>query len=102
MTDSLLKTLLAPKPECPRDMSLSVHLERFQSQPWHIKLWRYRHYIPVLPLAFKSWITKLILNKPRDSFTFYVGIYKSSAQVKMKWLYSMEEMLHRLRNKQQL
>ena len=36
-----------PIPPCPPDMTMERHLQRYQCQPWHVRLWRRRHLLPV-------------------------------------------------------
>jgi hypothetical protein len=68
--------------------------DRFQHQPWYIKLWRYRYYI-LIPLY-----TIQIYFKTKTKWNLTLkqawSIEKGMAQVKMNWLYSWEEVKKRL------
>lgn len=61
---------------------------RFQEQPWYIKLWRYRWYIrvpyDVLRIRFKS---KFAEGEFRLAYTIAMG----EAHYRMKWIYTLEE-----------
>jgi hypothetical protein len=69
--------------------------DRFQYQPWHIKLWRYRWYL-LIPLdIFIIWFYNRT-RKPPDrshySLQNYCDITISTAQIKMKWVYDSEDL----------
>lgn len=60
--------------------------DRYQYQPWYIKLWRRRHYIPIPWVAFKIWW------KNSDTpWELAWSIAVGSAQILMKWHYTMDE-----------
>lgn len=67
--------------------------DRFQYQPWYVKLWRYRYYIPIPFYATKMWLfSKWDCFSFGNAWSIAVGL----AQVKMNWLYSWEEAKTRL------
>lgn len=71
--------------------------DRFQYQPWHIKLWRYRHYIPVPVMAVKFWLKerKRPLSYEHDwraGFREMWGLAIGLQQVKMNWVYDLEDL----------
>ena len=79
--------------------------DRFQYQPWYIKLWRYRWYL-LIPLdIFIMWLYDRTRKPPdRSHFSLqnYSDIAISSAQIKMKWVYDFEDLtFSRLINKKE-
>lgn len=63
---------------------------RFQDQPWHIKIWRYRWYfrIPYDTLRY------YFVNKDKyedDSLFIAYKLAFGDAQLRMKWYYTLEE-----------
>lgn len=68
--------------------------DRFQNQPWFVKLWRYRFYLLIPWNATLLWWW----NRKDEDIDFSVawGICIGGAQIKMKWYYTMEEMEERL------
>ena len=67
---------------------------RFQDQPWHIKLWRYRYYILIPYWATRMWLFENF--KDPLSFKNCWSIAIGLAQINMEWLYSWEESKQRL------
>jgi len=61
--------------------------DRFQNQPWYIKLWRYRWYlyIPIEAVIGYAW------NRGELSFTMCWHISVGSAHIKMNWVYTLDE-----------
>ena len=86
-------------------------LDRYQYQPWYIKLWRRRWYLWAYSVALKQtamWIYRglpcnewgvekdskwIPCSKDSRYFTFKFTwmLAKSEAQIKMNWLYDIEE-----------
>ena len=78
-------------------MKLNLN-SRFQDQPWHIKLWRYRWYL-LIPLdIYKMWLYNRT-SKPPDKSNYslqdYSDIATSSAQIKMNWVYDFKDLTFR-------
>lgn len=63
-----------------------VNENRYQFQPWYIKLWRRRHYLYIPIDTIKTWFRSDISLK--HCFSIAIGW----AQVKMDWTYTLEEM----------
>jgi hypothetical protein len=79
--------------------------DRFQYQPWYIKLWRFRWYL-LIPLdIFKMWLynrSSKTPDKSHYSLQNYIDIAIGSAQIKMKWVYDFEDLtFHRPKNKKE-
>ena len=64
---------------------------RYQFQPWHIKLWRQRHYILIPLTTFTIWV-----KSNRLPLISAWKLAKGLAQVKMNWLYDWEEIKEQL------
>jgi len=69
--------------------------DRYQHQPWHVKLWRRRHYIPIPFVAVRIY---LATRKSREGLPFRAAwsIAIGLAQVKMNWLHDWSEIRDRL------
>jgi len=80
---------------------------RYQYQPWYIKLWRRRHYIPIPFVAASIYLASerarmksVLLSADEDwvplswrnSWSIAIGL----AQVKMNWLHDWSEIRDRL------
>lgn len=67
--------------------------DRFQNQPWYVKLWRYRHYLYIPYNTIKSYILVRQTEPPEYylSLRQVYSISKGLAQSKMKWYYTWEE-----------
>jgi len=65
--------------------------DRYQNQPWHIKLWRRRFY---LPIPFNA--LSLKISHPEDPMALHWRLAIGLAQSKMKWYYDWEEVKGRL------
>jgi hypothetical protein len=68
---------------------------RFQCQPWYIKLWRLRYY---LPIPFQA--LRMYLNAGHDphmdcTYKFCWSLSKGLAQGEMEWYYTMDEVKQR-------
>ena len=63
-------------------------LDRFQYQPWYVKLWRYRHYMGIPYSALNMWFHTR--NDDDLNFKNCWSIAIGLAQVKMKWYYSWD------------
>ena len=61
---------------------------RFQDQPWHIKLWRYRWYIRVPYDTFNYWRKSRF---PEGELSLCYSIAIGEAHYRMNWLYTLEE-----------
>lgn len=71
---------------------MSNKQDRFQYQPWYIKLWRYRWYLTIPYCAIKWWIVANVSNEYDSmSFKHEWSMAKGMAQVKMNWLYDWDE-----------
>jgi len=75
-------------------MALDLN-NRFQHQPWYIRLWRRRHLIPVPFLALRGWIRCWGL--PDNEFRIMWRIAMGDACFKMQWFYTQEEVMNQLR-----
>jgi hypothetical protein len=67
--------------------------DRYQFQPWYIKLWRRRYYLKIPFNAISIWI------RGKERFRFAWSISIGLAQCKMNWLYDWEEVRGRLKEK---
>lgn len=72
---------------------------RFQECGKLVKLWRYRHYIPIpFQWIWAMYIRSIFitddttLEREKLRGTMLWSILKGSAQIKMRWYYTMEEM----------
>jgi hypothetical protein len=84
--------------ECPSDLSWEKHVERYQYQPWYIKLWRHYHYLSVPWEIFIYWITSKKKQR-RLNFDLFLKILIGEADIRMKWYYTSEEVFGKLRKK---
>jgi hypothetical protein len=75
---------------------MSDKQDRYQYQPWYIKLWRRRHYILIPFSAFKMWARGVF---DKCQFRFCWSIAKGIAQCNMNWVYDWEEVKERLDKK---
>ena len=70
--------------------------DRFQNQPWYIKLWRLRWYLKIpfhtITYRFKSKFTD---GEWKKAYSLAIG----DAQYKMKWIYTLQEATKILENK---
>ncbi len=66
---------------------------RYQFQPWYVKLWRRRHYISVPFMALGFWDTEMSW---RTSWSLAKGL----AQGKMNWVYTMKEVMERIEKRE--
>ena len=76
-------------------MKLNLN-SRFQDQPWHIKLWRYRWYLLIPYDTMYSWLYNNFRPQKRSHETkmdlgLFWDIAISSAQIKMNWFYNLED-----------
>jgi hypothetical protein len=73
--------------------------DRFQYQPWYVKLWRYRWYLTIPLDVFKIWLydrtSETSVRLIRYSLENYIDIATSSAQIKMNWVYDLEDLTFR-------
>jgi hypothetical protein len=69
---------------------------RFQDQPWHIKLWRFRWYlkIPLDAIRYR-YKSRFSDGEWKKAYSLAIG----DAQYKMKWLYTLEEAREKLAKK---
>ena len=72
--------------------------DRYQCQPWYIKLWRRRWYLTIPYWTIRAW-----LNSNNHGFDFRVlwGITTGMAQSQMKWYYTSEESKARLEKRKE-
>lgn len=66
--------------------------DRFQNQPWYIKLWRYRYFATIPFYAIHLWWW----NSPEFDFKCCWGIATGMAHGRMKWYYTWEEVKENL------
>ena len=70
---------------------------RFQNQPWYIRMWRRRHYLSVPHNAFLLWLnTKDDEDNYFNSFKDCWGLATSFSHSKMGWWYTFDEVFDRL------
>jgi hypothetical protein len=64
---------------------------RFQFQPWYVKLWRLRYYL-LIPY-------EALINYMRGSGSFRMAwsIAIGEAQIEMEWWWTSEEVMERLK-----
>lgn len=67
--------------------------DRYQFQPWYIKLWRRRYLILVPYFALKSWWKHLDSHEPLRLKHAW-SIERGWAEIKMQWWITAEEMKH--------
>jgi len=70
--------------------------DRFQDQPWYIKLWRYRHYL-VIPYSTIVYRYKSKMAEKNWKYAYNIAI--GDAHYKMKWIYTLDEVKARLAEK---
>lgn len=70
---------------------------RFQDQPWYVKLWRYRWYIRVPYDTIRIYVKNRKTHK--DEFWLAYNLAMGEAHYKMNWLYTMDEAMKVLENK---
>lgn len=81
---------------------MSNKADRYQYQPWYIKLWRRRHYIPIPIVALLAYLGRPSFEDgdvPSFKVCWHLAI--GLAQVKMNWLHDWEEVRARLRSKEE-
>jgi hypothetical protein len=71
--------------------------ELFQDQPWYIKLWRYRYY---LLIPYHTFLYRYFTKMSEKNWKYAFSIAIGDAQVKMRWLYTLEEVITRRNNKE--
>ena len=64
--------------------------DRFQDQPWYIKLWRYRHY---LRIPYSTIIYRYRSKIAEKNWKFAYDLAVGDAQIKMDWLYTLDEVM---------
>jgi hypothetical protein len=76
-------------------------MKRYQECRWPVRLWRRRHYLAVPVEALLLWLKARAhyLNHPCSerpprmrTFSVAWGVAKGSAQFRMEWWYSMDEL----------
>ena len=65
--------------------------DRYQYQPWHIKLWRRRWYMKIPLDAIRIWIANRNKKDGLSTFNFALALAIGEAQYKMNWLYDFNE-----------
>ena len=64
--------------------------DRFQHQPWYVKLWRLRHYVRAPYYAWRFWRADQQTDDPWGwRYAWNVGI--GEAQGHMNWIYTWDE-----------
>jgi len=64
--------------------------DRYQCQPWYVKIWRRRHYILITYYTVRYWLCDRKKDNPIGWINCW-GIEVGSAQILMKWYYTTEE-----------
>jgi len=62
--------------------------DRYQNQPWYIRLWRRRFYLTIPYYAVKIWLTTSWDEMP---FKHCWGLAVGDAQLMMEWYYTDDE-----------
>ena len=70
--------------------------DRYQHQPWYVKLWRRRHYIPIPLVALRIYWAGRKVRADEPAFRIALSIAIGLAQVKMNWLHDWSEIRERL------
>ena len=70
----------------------------FQDQPWYIKLWRYRHY---LSIPYSTIIYRYRSKIAEKNWKYAYSIAIGDAQLKMRWVYSLQEVKETLESKRE-
>jgi hypothetical protein len=97
---NFFQSLFTPAPPCPPDLAMREHIQRFQCQPWYIRLWRYRHYLPIPFKAVRWWISDHTRKDGRkEPFDLFWGLAIGLAQGPMKWYYTMFETFARIQKR---
>lgn len=69
---------------------------RFQEQPWYVKLWRYRWYIRVPYDTLRIYFNhKMAIDELGHTYSIAMG----EAHYRMNWLYTLDEMRIQLQKK---
>lgn len=77
---------------------MSNKADRYQYQPWYVKLWRRRHYLPIPFQAARMYLATRKQRRPlsfRNAWSVAIGL----AQVRMIWLHDWDELRVRLEKK---
>jgi len=77
---------------------MSQKSDRYQNQPWYVRLWRRRHYVPIPYRAVRIWVSDRKSDDPigfRNCWGLAIGL----AQCSMKWYYDWDEVKARLDRK---
>lgn len=69
--------------------------DRYQFQPWYIKLWRRRWYVVILYWAFMMWFR----NFKRFPLSFCFKLATGIAQSRMNWTYDWKDVKKHLEKK---
>jgi len=78
------------------DEEYSKQLEqRYQFQPWYIKLWRRRYYLTIPFLTLSVWL------KSRKQFLLIWSLSIGMVQGKMRWYYTMDEVRDRMNKRKE-
>lgn len=72
--------------------------DRFQDQPWYIKLWRYRHY---LRIPYSTIIYRYRSKIAEKNWKYAYSIAIGDAQLKMRWVYTLQEVKENLESKRE-
>lgn len=68
---------------------MNLRSDRFQCQPWYVKLYRFRYYLLIPFHALRFWWG--VDDKKEYPFRICWSICKGSVQWKMTWYYTMDE-----------
>lgn len=64
---------------------------RFQHQPWYVRLWRRRHQLAVPFQATRWWLHHRNKGHPDSDFRFHWSLAMGIAHHRMKWTYTSAE-----------
>ena len=79
-------------------MKLDPPNSLFQDQPWYIKLWRYRHY---LRIPYSTIIYRYRSKIAEKNWKYAYSIAIGDAQIKMRWVYTLQEVKEYLESKRE-
>jgi hypothetical protein len=76
---------------------MSDKADRYQYQPWHVRLWRRRFYLAIPFVAMRVFLTRSQF-EDGDILSFRIcwSIAVGEAQAKMNWLWDWDEVKARL------
>ena len=90
------KQLMNKVKEPPHGGLATTKSNRFQDQPWYIKLWRLRWYLKIpLDTIVYRFNSRFTDGEWKKAYSLAIG----NAQYKMKWIYTLQEATKILENK---